>query len=128
MGAPGFRLLSREGASLREQIEDIATRVYGADGVDLAPQAEVSLEAIARLGYGDVPICMAKTQSSLSHDPAFKGRPRGWRLPIRDARLFAGAGFVTAYCGNMMTMPGLPTHPAGEDVDIDADGRIVGLF
>jgi formate--tetrahydrofolate ligase len=127
-GAPDFRLLSREGASLREQIHDIATRVYGADGVDLAPQAEASLDAIERLGYGGVPICMAKTQSSLSHDPALKGRPRGWRLPIRDARLFAGAGFVTAYCGNMMTMPGLPTHPAGEDVDIDADGRIVGLF
>ncbi len=79
-------------------------------------------------GYGTLPICMAKTQSSLSHDPALKGRPRGWRLPVRDARLFAGAGFVTAYCGNMMTMPGLPTHPAGEGVDIDASGRIVGLF
>ncbi len=127
-GAPDFRFLSRDGASLREQIEDIATRVYGADGVDFAPQAEASLDAIERLGYGSVPVCMAKTQSSLTHDPALKGRPRGWRLPIRDARLFAGAGFVTAYCGSMMTMPGLPTHPAGEDVDIDADGRIVGLF
>jgi formyltetrahydrofolate synthetase len=127
-GAPDFRFLSRPGASLREQISDIATRVYGADGVDLAPEAEASLDAIARLGYGDVPVCMAKTQSSLSHDPALKGRPRGFRLPVRDARLFAGAGFVTAYCGNMMTMPGLPTRPAGEDVDIDADGRVVGLF
>ena len=74
------------------------------------------------------PVCMAKTQSSLSHDPALKGRPRGFMLPIRDARLFAGAGFVTAYCGDMRTMPGLPAHPNGEGVDLDADGRIVGLF
>jgi formate--tetrahydrofolate ligase len=107
---------------------DIATRVYGADGVDLAPEAEEALAAIERLGYGDLPVCMAKTQSSLSHDPAFKGRPRGFRLPVRDARLFAGAGFVTAYCGNMMTMPGLPTRPAGEGFDLDDEGRIVGLF
>lgn len=127
-GVPDFRFLSREGASLREQIEDIATRVYGADGVDLAPEAEAALGAIERLGHGHLPICMAKTQSSLSHDPTLKGRPRGYRLPIRDARLFAGAGFVTAYCGAMMTMPGLPTRPAGEGVDIDAQGRIVGLF
>jgi formate--tetrahydrofolate ligase len=127
-GAPDFRFLSREGATLRERIEDIATRVYGADGVDLAPEAERAIESIERLGYGDLPVCMAKTQSSLSHDPKLKGRPTGWRLPVRDARLFAGAGFVTVYCGNMMTMPGLPTRPAGEDVDIDEDGRIVGLF
>lgn len=127
-GAPDFRFLSREGASLREQIDDIATRIYGADGAELAPEAETALDAIERLGYGHLPVCMAKTQSSLSHDPALKGRPRGYRLPIRDARLFAGAGFVTAYCGAMMTMPGLPTRPAGEGVDIDAEGRIVGLF
>jgi formate--tetrahydrofolate ligase len=127
-GAPGFRFLSRDGASLHEQIEDIATRVYGADGVDFAPQAEAAIAAIERLGYGGLPVCMAKTQSSLTHDPALKGRPTGWRLPIRDARLFGGAGFVTAYCGDMMTMPGLPTHPAGEDVDIDEHGRVVGLF
>ncbi len=86
------------------------------------------LDAVERLGHGDVPVCMAKTQSSLSHDPALKGRPAGWRLPIRDARLFAGSGFVTAYCGNMMMMLGLPTRRAGEDVDIDESGRIVGLF
>jgi formate--tetrahydrofolate ligase len=127
-GAPDFRFLSPEGTPLREQIATIATRVYGADGVDFSLQSEAALEAIDRLGYGRLPVCMAKTQSSLSHDPALKGRPRGFRLPIRDARLFAGAGFATAYCGNMMTMPGLPTRPAGEDVDIDAEGRIVGLF
>jgi formate--tetrahydrofolate ligase len=127
-GAPDFRFLSRPGASSREQIEDIATRVYGADGVDLAPEAAASFDRIERLGFGQLPVCMAKTQSSLSHDPALKGRPRGFRLPVRAARLFAGAGFVTAYCGDMMTMPGLPSRPAGESVDIDADGRITGLF
>jgi formyltetrahydrofolate synthetase len=127
-GAPDFRFLSPDGATLREQIQGIATRIYGADGVDFSVQAEAALEAIDRLGYGRVPVCMAKTQSSLSHDPSLKGRPRGFRLPIRDARLFAGAGFATAYCGNMMTMPGLPTRPAGEEVDIDSRGRIVGLF
>ncbi len=127
-GAPDFRFLSGEEVTLRQRIEHIATRVYGADGVDLAPEAERAIESIERLGFATVPVCMAKTQSSLSHDPTLKGRPTGWRLPVRDLRLFAGAGFATAYCGNMMTMPGLPTRPAGEDVDIDADGRIVGLY
>jgi len=127
-GAPDFEFLVPAGTSLRDQIEAIATRVYGADGADLSSEAENALAAIERLGYRDVPVCMAKTQSSLSHDPKLKGRPTGYRLPVRDARLFAGAGFVTAYCGDMRTMPGLPKRPAGEDVDIDAEGRIVGLF
>ncbi len=127
-GAPDFRFLDAADATLQERIEAIATRVYGADGVDFAPEALASMEAIDRLGYGRVPVCMAKTQSSLSHDPSLKGRPRGFRLPVRDARLFAGAGFVTAYCGDMRTMPGLPAHPNGEGVDLDAQGRIVGLF
>jgi formate--tetrahydrofolate ligase len=126
--APDFDFLVPSGTGLREQIEAIASRVYGADGVDFSSEAESAIAAIERLGYGDVPVCMAKTQSSLSHDPKLKGRPTGYRLPVRDARLFAGAGFVTAYCGDMRTMPGLPKRPAGEDVDIDADGRIVGLF
>ena len=99
-------------ASLREQIEDIATRVYGADGVDFSPQAQASLDAIERLGYGRLPVCMAKTQSSLTHDPALKGRPRGWRLPDPRRSALRGRGFVTAYCGNMMTMPG-PADPPG---------------
>jgi formate--tetrahydrofolate ligase len=81
-----------------------------------------------RLGYGEVPVCMAKTQLSLSHDPHLKGRPTGFRVPIREARLFAGAGFVTAYCGDMRVMPGLPSHPTGHDVDIGPNGEIVGLF
>jgi formate--tetrahydrofolate ligase len=127
-GAPAFRFLNGEQATLRERIETIATRVYGADGVDLAPEAQTALDRIEAQGYAHVPVCMAKTQSSLSHDPALKGRPTGYRLPVRDARLFAGAGFVTAYCGDMRTMPGLPTRPNGEGVDIDEHGRIVGLF
>lgn len=126
--APDFHFLHGDDATLRERIEAIATRIYGADGIDLSGEAEKSLYAMERLGYGNLPICMAKTQSSLSHNPALKGRPRGFRVPIRDARLFAGAGFVTAYCGDMRTMPGLPTRPNGEGVDIDADGKIVGLF
>jgi formyltetrahydrofolate synthetase len=127
-GAPDFRFLMPDDATLVQRIEAIAIRVYGADGVDIAPEAAKRLHEFERLGYGALPICMAKTQLSLSHDPALKGRPRGFRVPIRDARLFAGAGFVTAYCGDMRTMPGLPSRPAGEQVDIDEHGEIVGLF
>jgi formate--tetrahydrofolate ligase len=126
--APDFRFLYRDDATLAEKIETIATVVYGADGIDLSAEAEQRLDEMERLGYGSLPICMAKTQASLSHDPALKGRPAGFRVPIRDARLFTGAGFVTAYCGDMRTMPGLPSRPTGEDVDIDSQGRIVGLF
>ncbi|HEY7023357.1 MAG TPA: formate--tetrahydrofolate ligase [Candidatus Limnocylindrales bacterium] len=127
-GAPNFRFLSREDANLEERINRIATRVYGADGVDFSGEALKQLHEFERLGHGHMPVCMAKTALSLSHDPALKGRPNGFRVPIRDARLFAGAGFVTAYCGEMMMMPGLPTHPSGELVDINQDGDTIGLF
>jgi formyltetrahydrofolate synthetase len=127
-GAPNFRFLSREDASLEERIVRIATRVYGADGIDMSGEAAKQLNEFERLGYGHLPVCMAKTQLSLSHDPELKGRPTGFRVPIRDARLFAGAGFVTAYCGDMLMMPGLPSRPSGEEVDINADGDTVGLF
>jgi formate--tetrahydrofolate ligase len=123
-----FHFLSRDDASLPERIERIATRVNGADGVDFSGEASKALHEFERLGYGHLPVCMAKTQLSLSHDPALKGRPKGFRVPIRDARLFAGAGFVTAYCGDMLMMPGLPSHPSGEDVDINEAGETVGLF
>jgi formyltetrahydrofolate synthetase len=79
-------------------------------------------------GYSDLPICMAKTHLSLSHDPTMKGRPTGWRLPIRDVRASVGAGFLYPLCGDMRTMPGLPKTPAGDSIDIDTDGNIVGLF
>jgi formate--tetrahydrofolate ligase len=127
-GAPDFRFLAPDDATLRQRIEAIATQVYGADGVDFSGEAAKQLAEFERLGYGQLPVCMAKTQLSLSHDPALKGRPTGFRVPIRDARLFAGAGFVTAYCGDMLMMPGLPSRPSGEQVDIDAAGEAVGLF
>jgi formyltetrahydrofolate synthetase len=124
----GFRFLSRDEATLEERITRIATRVYGAAGVDFLGEAAKQLHEFERLGYGHLPVCMAKTQLSLSHDPELKGRPTGYRVPIRDARLFAGAGFVTVYCGDMLMMPGLPSRPSGENVDIDANGETVGLF
>jgi formate--tetrahydrofolate ligase len=123
-----FHHLVPPGTGLSAQIEAIATRVYGADGVDFSGEAAKQLHEFERLGYGDLPVCMAKTALSLSHDPARKGRPTGFRIPIRDARLFAGAGFVTAYCGDMLMMPGLPSQPSGERVDIDERGETVGLF
>ncbi|HEX9043519.1 MAG TPA: formate--tetrahydrofolate ligase [Candidatus Limnocylindrales bacterium] len=113
---------------LRAKIETIATKVYGADGVDFLPAASKQLAQMEELGYGNLPICMAKTQYSLSHDPKLLGRPTGFRVPIREARLNAGAGFVTAMLGDMRMMPGLPSHPGGENIDIDAEGNVVGLF
>ena len=111
-----------------DKIETIATRVYGADGVEFLPAARKSLQQFEDLGYGHLPICMAKTQYSLSHDAALKNRPTGFTVPIREVRLSAGAGFITPLCGEMRTMPGLPSRPGGEKIDIDADGNIVGLF
>jgi formate--tetrahydrofolate ligase len=127
-GAPDFRLLYPDDAPLREKIETIAIRIYGARGVDELPAATKALKLYEELGYGNLPVCMAKTHLSLSHDPNLKGRPTGFRVPIREVRLSAGAGFVTPLLGEMRTMPGLPSHPAGEQIDIDADGNIVGLF
>jgi formate--tetrahydrofolate ligase len=123
-----FRFLSRDDATLEERITRIATRVYGAAGVDISGEAQKQLHEFERLGYGHLPVCMAKTALSLSTDPSLKGRPTGFRVPIRDARLFAGAGFVTAYCGDMLMMPGLPSRPSGMDVDINEAGETIGLF
>jgi formate--tetrahydrofolate ligase len=127
-GAPDFRLLYPDDLPLREKIETVAVRIYGARGVDELPAATKALKLYEDLGYGNLPVCMAKTHLSLSHDPNLKGRPTGFRVPIREVRLSAGAGFVTPLLGEMRTMPGLPSHPAGESIDIDADGNIVGLF
>jgi formate--tetrahydrofolate ligase len=127
-GAPNFRLLYPDDAPLTSKIEAIATQVYGADGVDLSPSAARQLAQYESLGFGGLPICMAKTQYSLSHEAALKGRPTGWRLPIREVRLSAGAGFITPLAGEMRTMPGLPSRPGGENIDVDAEGEIVGLF
>jgi formate--tetrahydrofolate ligase len=128
VGAPDFTFLYRDEATLREKIEALAVRIYGAVGVDETPAATRALNQFERLGFGRLPICMAKTQYSISHDPSLLGRPTGFRIPIRDVRLSAGAGFVTPLLGEMRTMPGLPSRPGGELIDIDADGNIVGLF
>jgi formyltetrahydrofolate synthetase len=127
-GAPDFKLLYPDEAPLAEKIETIATRIYGADGIDLLPAARKAIKQIEGMGFGHLPICMAKTQYSLSHDPLLLGRPTGFRVPIRDVRLSAGAGFVTAYLGEMRTMPGLPSRPGGENIDIDENGETIGLF
>jgi formate--tetrahydrofolate ligase len=123
-----FRFLTPDGAPLREQIEAIATRLYGADGVDFLPQAEKDLARMDALGFGTLPVCMAKTHLSLSHDPTLLNRPAGFRLPVRGLVPSAGAGFVVALCGDMQRMPGLGKTPAFMSVDIDEDGRTVGLF
>ena len=113
---------------LAEKIRTVATKVYGADGVVLEEGAAKTLKELESLGYGNLPVCMAKTQMSLSDRPELKGRPKGFEVHVREVRLSAGAGFVVAICGPIMTMPGLPKSPAAERIDIDADGRITGLF
>jgi formate--tetrahydrofolate ligase len=122
-----FEMLYPSEASLRDKIETIATRVYGADGVDYAPAAARQLDRYERNGFGNLPICIAKTHLSISSDPTLRGAPTGWRLPVREVRASVGAGFVYPICGDMRTMPGLPSHPAAERIDIDEDGEVVGL-
>ena len=111
----------------RQKIEAVATRIYGADGVDYRSEAEEKIELYTRLGYASLPVCMAKTQYSLSHNPALKGRPTGWRLPVRDIRASVGAGFLYPLCADISTMPGLPAHPAGDNIDLDDHGHVIGL-
>ncbi len=123
-----FKFLYPLDASIKEKIETIATEVYGASGVDYSNKAESKVNLYTKLGYDNMPICMAKTHLSLSHDPTLKGVPKGFTLPIRDIRASVGAGFLYALCGEMRTMPGLPSEPAYRDVDIDDDGNVVGLF
>jgi formate--tetrahydrofolate ligase len=123
-----FQLLYPDDAPLGEKILTIATKVYGADGIELLPAARKALKLYEDLGFGRLPVCMAKTQYSLSHDANLKGRPSGFTVTVRDIRLSAGAGFITPLLGEMRTMPGLPSRPGGEKIDIDADGNIVGLF
>jgi len=113
---------------IKKKIETIATKIYGADGVDYLPKAEEKIDLYTKQGFDKLPICMAKTHLSLSHDPNLKGRPRGFRVPIRDVRASVGAGFLYPLLGEMRTMPGLPKVPAGTKVDIDEKGNIVGLF
>lgn len=127
---PGdFKFLYPLEMSIKEKIETIAKEIYGADGVEFLPEAEKKIETYTRLGFAKLPICMAKTHLSLSHDPALKGAPKGFVVPIRDIRASVGAGFLYPLVGQMSTMPGLPTRPVYYDVDIDLEtGRVVGLF
>ncbi|MCA9098097.1 MAG: formate--tetrahydrofolate ligase, partial [Planctomycetaceae bacterium] len=106
----------------------IATKIYGAEGVDMSPEATDQLELYRRIGFGNLPVCIAKTQYSLSHDPKLIGRPEGFRIPIRQVRLAAGAGFLYALAGEIQTMPGLPSQPAAFRISVDADGTIHNLL
>jgi formate--tetrahydrofolate ligase len=123
-----FRFLYELDRPIKEKIETIATKIYGADGVEYLPAAEQQIKKYTDLGYGDLPICMAKTHLSISHDPALKGRPRGFRVPIREVRASMGAGFLYPLLGEMRTMPGLPSEPNAWKIDLDDDGNVVGLF
>ncbi len=124
----GFQFLYPLDRGIKQKIETIAREIYGADGVDYSPEAERRIEDFTRMGYDRLPICMAKTHLSLSHDPALKGAPVGFRIPVRDIRASVGAGFLVPLLGRISTMPGLPTRPGFYDVDLDPEtGRVVGL-
>ncbi len=125
---PGaFRLLYPPEMPLAEKIETVAREVYGADGIDLSPAAARALREYERLGFGALPVVIAKTHLSLSSDPTLLGAPTGWRMPVREARAAVGAGYVYAICGDIRTMPGLPSSPNAERIDLTEDGSIVGL-
>jgi formate--tetrahydrofolate ligase len=123
-----FAMLYETDASIRQKIETIATEVYGADGVDYLPLAVQQIDRYEKAGFGNLPVCIAKTHLSISSDPKLKGAPTGWRLPVREAKANVGAGFVYLISGDMRTMPGLSSSPAAERIDIDEDGNVVGLY
>lgn len=123
-----FSPIYDEKLPIKEKIETIVKKIYGGDGVSYTPAASKQIAALEEAGYGELPVCMAKTQYSLSDDAKLLGRPAGFTVTVKEVRAFAGAGFVTVYAGNIMTMPGLPKAPAAERIDIEKDGTIVGLF
>ncbi len=123
-----FEFCYEDEAGLAEKIEAIAKRIYHADGVDFTPAAKKEIRQLEDLGFGAMPVCMAKTQYSFSDDQTKLGAPRGFRITVRNVKVSAGAGFVVALTGNIMTMPGLPKKPAAENIDVDETGRITGLF
>ena len=127
-GKKDFRFAYELDLPLKEKITQIATKIYGADGVDFAPAAAKEIDNLEKLGYGGVPVCMAKTQYSLTDDEKKLGRPEGFRITIRQVSLSAGAGFLVAITGAIMKMPGLPKVPAAEKIDVTSDGKITGLF
>jgi formate--tetrahydrofolate ligase len=122
-----YHVLYPDSASLRDKIHTVATKVYGADGVEYSAQAAKQLDTYERAGFGHLPVCIAKTHLSISSDPSLKGAPTGWTLPVREVRASVGAGFVYPICGDMRTMPGLSAHPAAARIDLDPEGQIVGL-
>ncbi|MDX9974762.1 MAG: formate--tetrahydrofolate ligase, partial [FCB group bacterium] len=115
-------------STIKEKIETIATSMYGAEGVDYEPKAEKDIAWLTEWGFDRLPVCMAKTQMSLSHDPRLRGAPKGFRVPIQTVRASVGAGFLVPICGEMNLMPGLPSVPGATRIDVDAEGNIVGLF
>ena len=127
-GADTFQFAYDGDLNLCEKIEAIATRVYRADGVDFDAKAAKELAKLEKLGFGDMPVCMAKTQYSFSDDQTKLGAPRGFRIKVRNIKVSAGAGFLVALTGEIMTMPGLPKVPAAERIDVDETGKISGLF
>ncbi len=127
-GKNNFSFVYDEKGSIKEKIHTIATRVYGADGVDYVGNVEKQIDELEKLGFGQLPICMAKTQYSLSDDPKKLARPVNFRITVRNIKVSAGAGFIVAITGDIMTMPGLPKVPAAENVDVDVTGKISGLF
>ena len=126
--ASDFRVLYPDELSVKEKVEAVATKIYGADGVNYTTAAEKAIAEIEKLGVEGLPVCIAKTQYSLSDDPTLLGKPENFRITVRDVRLSNGAGFVVVYTGDIMTMPGLPKVPAAEKIDVDSSGKITGLF
>lgn len=123
-----FRFSYDDEDALNEKIEKIVTKIYGGKGVNFTPQAKTALTEIEKMGYGALPVCVAKTQYSFSDDPTLLGAPEGFTVTVRNAKVSAGAGFVVVYTGDILTMPGLPKTPAAENIDVDEKGRITGLF
>ena len=124
----GFSFSYSLDESIESKLNSIATKIYHADGVILTPAAKKQVDQLTALGFDKVPICMAKTQYSFSDDPAKLGAPRGFKVTVREVKISAGAGFLVAKTGDIMTMPGLPKVPAANRIDIDENGRITGLF
>jgi len=127
-GSAAFKPLYSDAMPLAEKMRTIAREIYGASDIALDPKAAARLAEIEQMGFSDLPVCVAKTQYSFTADPSLMGAPSGHVVPIREVRLSAGAGFVVMICGDIMTMPGLPRHPASERIGLDAQGAIEGLF
>ena len=122
-----FRPLYDWDLPIKEKVDILAREIYGADGVAYTTRAEQDITALTEMGYGSLPLCIAKTQHSLSDNPALKGAPTGWTLTVREIRASLGAGFLVPLTGDMMTMPGLPKEPVAKIIDINSDGTITGL-